>query len=138
MTTNQDRFTGVVNYMAENMAEKLTRDDLARRLNLHPGYFNRIFYEAFGVAPMQMLRDMRLRQAQHLLETSDNPLDSISMSCGFNDTAYFCRVFFRNYQMTPGQYRQSARRASQVDIYNGRQCQILPALLRPVHACIGR
>jgi len=51
LLTTEDRFAGVVSYMADHLDQKISRDDLARRVFLHPGYFDRVFRAAYGVAP---------------------------------------------------------------------------------------
>jgi AraC-like DNA-binding protein len=109
LQTAEDRFTDVVNYMASHLDRKLTRDDLARRVFLHPGYLDRVFRAAYGVAPMQMLRDLRLRRAKKLLESTDDTLDSIAHVCGLGDAAAFSRAFRARYGAAPGRYRQTMR-----------------------------
>jgi AraC-like DNA-binding protein len=86
--TPEDRFADVVGFMAEHLDRRLTRDDLAGRACLHPGYFDRAFRAAYGLAPMQMLRDLRLRRARQLLEGTDDTLDSIAHACGLGAAAF--------------------------------------------------
>jgi AraC-like DNA-binding protein len=105
----QDRFAEVISYMAQHLDEKLTRDHLAAKVHLHPGYFHRAFQQAYGHTPMQMLRDMRLQRARQLLESGDAPLSAIAAACGLGDAAYFSRVFRQRYGQTPGDYRKSAQ-----------------------------
>ena len=111
--TPQDRFLDVISYMSAHLDEKVTRDDLAALVHLHPGYFDRAFHAIYGTTPMQMVRDLRLRQARHLLETTDASLSTIAFSCGLGDAGYLTRVFRRCYGQTPGHYRQSAKSAKQ-------------------------
>jgi transcriptional regulator GlxA family with amidase domain len=111
--TSQDRFVDVIRYMLAHLGDKLTRDDLASLVHLHPGYFDRIFHNVYGTSPMQMLRNLRLSRARQLLETTDAPLSAIALSCGLSDAGYFNRVFRQCYGQTPGQYRQSAKSTMQ-------------------------
>ena len=113
----EDRFADVVGFMADHLGRRLTRDDLAGRVCLHPGYFDRAFRAAYGLAPMQMLRDLRLRRARQLLETTDDTLDAVAHACGLGDAAAFSRAFRARYGSAPGQHRQSARRARQTVLY---------------------
>lgn len=118
LETPQDRFIEVVKYMSEHLGEKMTRDELAALVHLHPGYFDRAFHAVYGCSPMQMLRDLRLRRALELLESTDAPLPAIAMSCGLGEAGYFSRVFRQRYGQTPGQYRASTK--------STRQSYILP------------
>lgn len=111
LMTPRDRFMNVIKYMATHMEQKLTRDILAEQVHLHPGYFDRVFVSVYGVSPMQMLRDMRLRRALSLLESSDASLAAIAHQCGLGDAGYFSRIFRQRYGETPGQYRQSVKNA---------------------------
>lgn len=109
MMTSHDRFIELIGFMAGNLHRKLSRDDLARRAHLHPNYLDRAFRETYGVAPMNMLRDMRLRRARHLLESTALSLREIGKACGFDDVPYFTRAFRSRYQAAPGQFRESVK-----------------------------
>lgn len=109
--TEQDRYTIVIRYMMEHYAEKLSRGRLAALIHLHPVYFDRIFLDRFQVTPMQMLRDIRLRQSMKLLGSTNETLQSIAVSCGLGDAPYFNRLFQRTLGQTPGEYREKLRQA---------------------------
>ncbi|GLV58753.1 hypothetical protein KDH_55830 [Dictyobacter sp. S3.2.2.5] len=113
LLTPRDRFTDVIRYMSEHLAQKLTRDELAAQVYLHPGYFDRAFRHIYGIAPMQMLRDLRLQEAQRLLETTDLSLQAISLQCGLSDAGYFSRVFRQRFGQPPGTYRESTKSAKE-------------------------
>ncbi|GCE19571.1 helix-turn-helix domain-containing protein [Dictyobacter kobayashii] len=113
LRTPRDRFTDVIRYMSQHLEQKLTRDDLAALVYLHPGYFDRAFRGIYGVSPMQMLRDLRLQQAQRLLETTALSLNTIALQCGLSEAGYFSRVFRQRYGQPPGQYRESAKSAKE-------------------------
>ena len=50
---------------------------------------------------------IRLKHAQLLLETKmEMPVADVASKCGFDDAAYFSRIFKNVYQMTPSQYRK--------------------------------
>jgi AraC-like DNA-binding protein len=117
LQTPADRFAEVVTFMAAHLDRKLTRDDLAGRVHLHPGYFDRVFRAAHGVAPMRMLRDLRLQRARQLLESTDDTLEAVAAACGMGDAAAFSRAFKAHFGVAPGRHRRSARRARQGVLY---------------------
>jgi AraC-like DNA-binding protein len=102
----QDRFQGILNYMSSRLEEKITRDGLASIIHLHPNYFDRIFNKYYRLTPMQMLRNLRLKKAKDLLETTDSTLETIASQCGLVDATYLSKVFSKQYEMTPGKYRK--------------------------------
>ncbi|MFF2091313.1 helix-turn-helix domain-containing protein [Paenibacillus sp. NPDC058174] len=101
----RDRFRLVIRYMEDNLGEKLTRQQLAGLLFLHPSYFNRAFKQVYGMSSIQMLRMLRLRRAVQLLEESDYTLEQIAAACGFGEANYFNKVFKERAGQTPGEYR---------------------------------
>ncbi len=109
LLTLEDRFTHVISYMTNHLDQKLSRDDLAEIVHLHPGYFGRIFQQIYAISPMEMLRELRWRRAVSLLETTDLPLTTIAATCGLQDAAYFSRMFRQRYGQPPNSYRQSAK-----------------------------
>ena len=107
LMTAQDRFSGLIVYLSQNLDRKLGRDDIAAFVHLQPNYLDRVFRRTYGVAPMQMLRDLRLQRARHLLESSDHTVAAIAVLCGFEEAGYFTRVFRQQTGETPGEYRRS-------------------------------
>ena len=93
LATSRDRFTGLVIFLSQNLHRKITRDDLAAFTHLGPNSLDRAFRAVYGVAPMRMLRDLRLQRARHLLQCTPDTLDAVAQACGFEDAAYFSRVF---------------------------------------------
>jgi AraC-like DNA-binding protein len=108
-----ERFQGVVAHMTQHMQSKISREELAHRAHLHPGYFDRVFRAHYGVAPMQMLRDLRLRRAQELLQSTSATLDVVAQQCGLGNAAQFSRTFRNHFGQTPGEYRESAKQTKQ-------------------------
>ncbi len=113
LRTPEDRFADVVTYMADRLDRKLTRDELARRVFLHPNSFDRAFRAAYGVPPLRMLRGLRLRRARQLLESTGDTLETIAAACGLGDAAALSRAFKAQYGLSPGAHRTNARQARQ-------------------------
>ena len=103
--TPRGRFAETLRYMEQNLAARLTREDLARRAFLHPGSFDRAFRAAHGTPPMRLLLEMRLARARRLLETTNDTLDAIARACGLGDAPRFSRHFRARYGLAPGAYR---------------------------------
>lgn len=82
----------------ETIASKmaLSRSTLARRIKL-----------IAGCAPSAYILQLRLDRARHLLKNDRMTIGEVSLSCGFDDMSYFCRVFRQNYDQTPSQFRAS-------------------------------
>jgi AraC-like DNA-binding protein len=113
LSSPQDRFSSLVQWMSANLEKKLSREDLARHLHLHPNYLDRAFRSTYGQTPLQVLRDLRLQRALQMLENTDETLDTIATRCGFEEAAYFCRSFRSRFGVSPGKHRQSVKSAKQ-------------------------
>ena len=113
LLTAPDRFQEILVYMAAQLQRPIHREELAKRVFLHPGYFDRAFRAAYGVSPTRMLREMRLRRAQELLVTTEDTLEAIAAACGLGEAVHFSHVFRAQFGQSPGQYRQSAKTSSE-------------------------
>ncbi|WP_068610084.1 AraC family transcriptional regulator [Paenibacillus swuensis] len=109
-SNDNERFHGLVRYITEHSELKLSRSGLAARLHLHPVYLDRVFMNDYGVTPMQLVRETRLKKVKYKLESTDDPLSIIAIECGFSDAAYLSRLFVKEFKQTPGQYRQHSRK----------------------------
>lgn len=68
--------------------------------------FKRRFQAATGMAPLEYVHTLRLEEAKHLLETSDEPVEAIANEVGYEDAGFFSRLFRRQVNLTPAQYRR--------------------------------
>jgi len=67
----------------------------------------RVFRKAFGETPGEYLRSLRLKNAESLLQFSDESMTiaEIAQNSGFLDPLYFSRVFHEVHGQTPTAYR---------------------------------
>ncbi len=108
-----DRLNAVVFHLQQNASEKITREMLANLVHLNPNYLDKIFTERFGMRPMEMLRELRLKLAKRMLENSSDSLATIAAACGLGDAPYLTHQFNKRYGINPGQYREQVRRTYQ-------------------------
>jgi signal transduction histidine kinase/DNA-binding LacI/PurR family transcriptional regulator/AraC-like DNA-binding protein len=94
-------------FMHEHYAEALSRDLIAAHVGVNENYLSECFQAEMGLAPMTYLTRYRISRARTLLEQSDAAITAIAIAVGFNDSAYFSRVFQREVGMSPRAYRRS-------------------------------
>jgi len=68
--------------------------------------FKRRFKAATGFAPIDYVQSLRIEEAKQLLETTDIPTDRIGREVGYEEPAFFRRLFKRKTGTTPARYRQ--------------------------------
>jgi AraC-like DNA-binding protein len=108
-----ERLDTVFAYLHARLSEKVTRDTLAGLVHLNANYLDRIFEETFAMKPMQLLRELRLKQVKRMLEATDEPLSEIAQQCGLGDASYLTHQYIKRFGVSPGKYREQARRAQQ-------------------------
>jgi AraC-like DNA-binding protein len=85
-------------------AEDLTTADLAAAAGCSRYTVYRAFRQAYGLAPSDYQRQLRVRLARRLL-ARDVPPSAAAAEAGFADQAHLTRWFRRYYGVTPGAYR---------------------------------
>ncbi len=98
-----------VRYIAENFAEKLKLDDIAKHVGLSPGYLQKIFKKERNTSVIEYLLRYRVEQSCKLLIETEKSISDISDSIGFSDVKNFYYAFKKVIGMTPNEYRQTHR-----------------------------
>lgn len=101
-------------WIGEHYDEPSPVAGMLRMSGLAERSFKRRFKEATGMAPLDYVHTLRLEEAKHMLEASDETVESIANAVGYEDAGFFGRLFRRHVQLTPAQYRKrfgSMRRA---------------------------
>lgn len=79
---------------------------MIRRSGLSERSFHRRFKQATGLTPMEYVHTLRLEEAKHLLETGNAAVETVAEEVGYEDAAFFGRLFRRKVGLTPMQYRK--------------------------------
>lgn len=103
----QDEITYAKNYFREHYNEDINIEKYAASRNMSASWFNKCFRSIAGVSPMRYLLDVRMRNAQILLETTDGTVSEISQIVGYGNPMYFSRVFRREKGLSPLKYRKA-------------------------------
>jgi transcriptional regulator GlxA family with amidase domain len=93
-------------WIAENLRQDLSVDNLASRVAMSPRNFARVFTRESGVAPGQFVEHLRVEACRRRLEGTSEGLDRIAESAGFGSAEVMRRAFHRCLGISPGQYRE--------------------------------
>ncbi|MBQ9824074.1 MAG: response regulator [Solobacterium sp.] len=102
----EDIISPVTNYIREHLSEKISREQLADLVYLHPDYLTHVFKEKTGLSLSAYILKERLKQSKNLLRNTDKSINTIALDCGFSDASYFTRIFRRETGISPRQYRE--------------------------------
>jgi len=100
---------GALQLVANRFDEPVDIEQMATAAHLSPKHFAKKFTKALGLSPLDYLRKFRLNQARNYLATTDKTAGKIALDCGFEDGAYFSRLFKREFGQTPGDFRRQIR-----------------------------
>ncbi|WP_369217895.1 GlxA family transcriptional regulator [Streptomyces flavofungini] len=97
----------LLTWLRANLARDLTLADIASRAGTSTRTLIRRFREQTGTTPLQWLHRARIRQAQHLLETTRHPVERIAEQVGFGSATAFRDRFKRTTGVSPQAYRRT-------------------------------
>ena len=93
-------------WIADHYAHAAPVAGMASHSGLAERSFQRRFKLATGMTPMAYVQTLRIEEAKHLLETTGDALEAIANEVGYDDAAFFGRLFRRSVNLTPAQYRR--------------------------------
>ena len=96
-------------FIAQNYTQKVTVQDIAELVGLHPNYAMNLFQKSFGTTLIHYLTQHRLSHAQRLLTTTDDAITEIALKSGFQSISRFNDVFNHAFSCSPRTYRKHHR-----------------------------
>jgi transcriptional regulator GlxA family with amidase domain len=100
-----DKIHQAEQYLQQHFVRGVPIDTLAERIGMSPRNFIRRFKSATGRLPGAYLQMLRMSSAREMLEQGDTPIQKVCTRSGYEDAAFFRRVFKRHTGMTPAEYR---------------------------------
>jgi two-component system, response regulator YesN len=96
-----------LDYVSVNFSKPLNLDKLAQHCLVHPAHLSRQFKKETNMTLTEYLHTLRIKEAKLLLKKERTSIEWIAGTVGFEDAAYFTRVFKKLEGVTPTQYRNS-------------------------------
>jgi AraC-like DNA-binding protein len=85
----------------------LSATGIAEQMNYNRGSLSRMFHRHAGLTIMECITQMRLQQAEFLLQQTDDRIGDIARKCGFRDLSYFTRWVKKHVGSVPHKLRNS-------------------------------
>ena len=106
---SRDFLNKFVDVVYANMASgKLDVETIADRMAMSRTQLNRKMLAITGENTSTYIMQLRMSKAKRLLRGDINlPIGNVAQQCGFDDVAYFSRIFKQQCDLTPSQYRKS-------------------------------
>ena len=90
-----------------HFAERISLEILAVRANMSIRTLKRRFKFATGEAPLRYIQRLRIEQGREYIKHTDRHIAEISRLVGYEDAGHFNRLFKREYQLNPDQWRKA-------------------------------
>lgn len=93
-------------YVSANLGQDLSRDSVAAHIGLSPEYVSRLFKQETGINLVNYIQTERLQAACSMLMGSELSVSEIAARLGFDNFAYFSKLFRKHTGVSPSTYRK--------------------------------
>ena len=97
-------------FIHENYQRGFTLQQITYELGVSKSYFSLLFRREMGLSLWDYLNRYRVLKAKELLRNTTLPVNEISQRVGFEDFSYFGRLFGKQCQCSPREYRKKRTR----------------------------
>ena len=99
----------MLDYIHAHYSEHITLPDIAAAANISERECCRCFEKTIGMAPVAYVVNYRICAAAVMLEETDLPVTTVAERAGFNSPSYFSKVFRRQLNCSPKEYRDRSQ-----------------------------
>ncbi len=103
----------LTDFMEQNLDNgDLIVDDLVKEMGVSRSVFFKKLKSLTGFAPIEFIKEMRVKRAAQLIETGEFNMTQIAYMVGINDPRYFSKCFKQRFDMTPTEYKEKVRKGT--------------------------
>ncbi|HEY9341319.1 MAG TPA: methylated-DNA--[protein]-cysteine S-methyltransferase [Hanamia sp.] len=106
---NYKRIAEAIEYIKTNFKEQPNLDEVAKKINLSPFHFQRLFSEWAGTSPKKFLQFTTVEYAKTLLKENQATLFETAYETGLSGTARLHDLFINIEGMTPAEYKNGGK-----------------------------
>jgi two-component system response regulator YesN len=96
-----------MSYIQENYRGELSLQVVADHVHMSRNYFSEQFKRVVGLNFIDFVIRLRIHYAMHLLRQTNIKIYDVGLHAGFNSSKHFLKLFKREVNFTPAEYRQS-------------------------------
>lgn len=96
-------------YFHEHYNEPINIEEYAQSRHTSISLFMRNFKKVYGVSPKQYILNIRMNNAQNLLESTDYTVAEIAAIVGYDNALYFSRIYHKQKGQAPSDYRKKMK-----------------------------
>lgn len=84
----------------------LTVIDVVKKLGTNTKYFSAMLHNDMHTTFCALINEYRIEKAKYLLRSTDDKIENVGISCGFNSRQSFCRTFSKITGKKPTDFRK--------------------------------
>lgn len=89
-----------------DLTEDLSLKSIAAKLNTNASYLSTLFKKELGMTLTEYVTKKRIEHAVFLLNSTSLQIGSVARECGLPDVQYFSKLFKKQINMSPSEYRK--------------------------------
>ncbi len=93
-------------FIEKNYSKNISVSDIASYLNIDRSHFYKIFKLSMMTTPQQYIIEYKLKKSCDLIRKSSYSINEISSLVGFSSQSYFSKLFKKNMNLTPIEYKK--------------------------------
>ena len=105
-----DLYDRMTRYVERNYRKSISLPDIAEQLHANQSYLSRLYKSCSGVNLFDDIQRRRIEKAKECLTASGWKVQAVAEYVGFEDSAYFSRVFKKETGMSPKEYRNAYKK----------------------------
>ncbi len=105
MKDTGDMVNGAIAYMRSKLGHMLSIKEMALNSDLSASHFSNLFHKATGMSPLEYFIRLQMDKDCIFLSHSDIKIKDIASFLGYEDPYYFSRLFKKQMNVSPYQYR---------------------------------
>ena len=98
-----------VSFIQNNYCNPIKVTDVADYVCINRSYLYTLFRHSLGMSPQQFLMTFRITKAAELLQHTALSVESIAISCGYQDPLVFTKAFRQMKGISPSAYRKEMK-----------------------------
>lgn len=106
---NYDRIAEAIDYIKQNFKDQPNLDEVAKKVNLSPFHFQRLFTEWAGTSPKKFLQFISIEHAKKILTENNATLFETAYDTVLSGTSRLHDLFVNIEGMSPAEYKNGGK-----------------------------
>lgn len=104
--TEDMRVKRACDFLRDDPTFAVSVEMVAQHCHISPSRLSHLFKDAMGIGIKQFQTRLRMQLARKLLTTTDQAIETIALSTGYNDPAQFSKYFRKQHGCNPREFRR--------------------------------